>query len=504
METDLRLSELISSQCLSEQLVSLSNAELFYGDPEILGITSNSKEVREGYLFAALPGTEVNGARYVPEALSRGAVAILIQSPTHNFPKLSQARFIFSKKPHQEFAVIAANFYQNQLEYIAAVTGTNGKTSVAEFARQLWTAKGKKGASLGTLGVVTGDVVAASKLTTPDPASLHASLSELDCKGVTHIALEASSHGLDQNRLDGVSIRAAAFTNLSQDHLDYHRSMDAYLSAKLRLFSELLEVNGIAVLNSDSEHFSVLRHICDRRRISIISYGYSFCSDIRVLTVQPTQTGQNVRLLVNGAETNIFLSLIGEFQLLNALAAFGLVEGFAAHDMKERIQNLEFLHGVPGRLETIGNHPNGAPIIVDYAHTPDALRNILKALRPHVKGRLICVFGAGGDRDKEKRPLMGMVAEKLADLAIITDDNPRSESPLAIREEIMLGCPSGRNIGERSEAINFGLSSLKKKDLLVIAGKGHETDQVVAGKTIPFNDSKFVQAQLNKLSGACW
>jgi UDP-N-acetylmuramoyl-L-alanyl-D-glutamate--2,6-diaminopimelate ligase len=503
VEIDLRLSELISSQCISEQLDLLSNAELFFGDPVILGITNNSKEVNDGYLFAALPGTQVNGAQFIAEALSRGAVAILSQSSTRNFTKSSKAKFIFSEKPHQEFALIAAKFYQNNLEYIAAVTGTNGKTSVAEFARQLWSVNGKKSASIGTLGVVADNIVVGPKLTTPDPVALHVSLSELNRKGVTHIALEASSHGLDQNRLDGVLIKAAAFTNLSQDHLDYHSSMDTYLSAKLRLFSELLEENGVAVLNSDGKYFDKLRDICDSRKISIISYGHSFDSDIRVLKIQPTQTGQNVRLLVNDTEMNIFLSLIGEFQLLNALAAFGLVEGVMAHDMKQRIQNLECLHGAPGRLEAIGSHPNGAPIIVDYAHTPDALRNILEALRPHVQGRLICVFGAGGDRDKEKRPLMGMVAEKLSDLTIITDDNPRSENPLTIREEIMLGCPSGINIGERSEAINHGLSSLKKEDLLVIAGKGHETDQVVAGKTIPFNDSKFVQTQLTKLSRVC-
>ena len=312
---------------------------------------------------------------------------------------------------------------------------------------------------------------------------------------------QASSHGLDQNRLDGVSIQSAAFTNLSQDHLDYHEDQASYFLSKTRLFSELLAETGIAVLNADSSYFSELRQICQDRKISILSYGYSAQATMRVLRVRPYLSGQQVKLKVNDVPIEIYLSLIGEFQLFNALAALGLVSAEEGSEIENYLKGLDKLKGVPGRLEHIGTHPTGAPIVIDYAHTPDALKNILISLRPHVKGKLVCVFGAGGDRDKEKRPFMGKIASGLADLTIVTDDNPRSESPAAIREEIMKGCPSAQNVGGRPEAIRLGLSKLSDGDLLVIAGKGHETGQEIGDATIPFNDAAFVSTQLNDVVG---
>jgi UDP-N-acetylmuramoyl-L-alanyl-D-glutamate--2,6-diaminopimelate ligase len=500
MEIDLRLFELIkSSRIKTTQLPSVT-AERLSSNPEILGITSNSKEVKPGYLFAALPGLNFDGRQFIDDALARGAVAILLKYTDEVVPKTNCAEFIYAENPRRHFALIAAEFYKEQPNHIAAVTGTNGKTSVVEFARQLWTMEGKSCASLGTLGISGDNIDLESNLTSPDIVSLHSNLRALSQKGITNLAIEASSHGLDQNRLDGLVINSAAFTNLTLDHLDYHLNLNSYFSAKARLFLELLHKNGVAVLNADSPYFQKLENICIDRQISIFSYGYSSGANIRIIRSRPMSNGQQVELEMNDQRFDLFLSLMGEFQLFNALAALGLVSDGKLASVESHLNNFRYLYGVRGRLEYIGSHKSGAPILVDYAHTPNALENILSSLRPHVQGRLVCVFGAGGDRDKEKRPLMGVVVEKFADTIIVTDDNPRSENPKEIREAILMGCPSGQNVAERAEAINVALSSLNEKDLLVIAGKGHETSQEFDGKITEFDDAAFVKDQLKKVN----
>ena len=502
MEIDLRLFELIKLSCVKATRLPSVTAERSLSNPEILGITSNSREVKPGYLFAALPGLNFDGRQFINEALARGAVAVLMGLARESVQETDCAEFICVENPRRQFALIAAEFYKEQPNYIAAVTGTNGKTSVVEFARQLWTMQGKACASLGTLGISGENIDLESSLTSPDIVSLHSNLRLLSQKGITNLAIEASSHGLDQNRLDGLVINSAAFTNLTLDHLDYHLNLNSYFFAKARLFLELLHKDGIAVLNADSPYFQKLENICIDREISIFSYGYSMDANIRIVRLSPMAKGQQVELEINGQRFDLFLSLMGEFQLFNALAALGLVSNGRPASVESHLNNFQYLCGVRGRLEYIGSHKSGAPILVDYAHTPDALENILSSLRPHVKGRLVCVFGAGGDRDKEKRPLMGMVVEKFADTIIVTDDNPRSENPTEIRKAILMGCPSGQNVGERSEAINVALSTLKERDLLVIAGKGHETSQEVDNKIIEFDDAAFVKAQLNKVNQA--
>lgn len=500
MEIDLRLFDLIKLSCIKTTRLQSVTAERLSSNPEILGITSNSKEVKSGYLFAALPGLTFDGRQFINDALARGAVAVLLELTSEVVLETDCAEFIYTENPRRQFALIAAEFYKEQPNYIAAVTGTNGKTSVVEFARQLWTMEGKACASLGTLGIKGENIDLESNLTSPDIVSLHSNLRALSRKGITNLAIEASSHGLDQNRLDGLVINSAAFTNLTLDHLDYHLNLNSYFLAKARLFLELLHKNGVAVLNADSPCFQKLENICIDRQISILSYGYSVDANIRIVRSSPMSKGQQVELEINGQRFDFFLSLMGEFQLFNALAALGLVSDGKLANLESHLNNFHNLCGVRGRLEYIASHPSGAPILVDYAHTPDALENILLSLRPHVKGKLVCVFGAGGDRDKEKRPIMGMVVERLADTIIVTDDNPRSENPIKIREAIMMGCPSGQNVGERSEAIHVALSSLNEKDLLVIAGKGHETSQEVDDKIIEFDDAAFVKTQLNKVS----
>jgi UDP-N-acetylmuramoyl-L-alanyl-D-glutamate--2,6-diaminopimelate ligase len=502
MEIDLRLFELIKLSCVKKPGLPSLAAERLSSNPEILGITSNSKEVKPGYLFAALPGLNFDGRQFIDEALARGAVAVLMELTSDDFLEIGCAEFIYVENPRRQFALIAAEFYKEQPNYIAAVTGTNGKTSVVEFARQLWAMEGKACASLGTLGISGENIDLESNLTSPDVVSLHSNLRALSRKGITNLAIEASSHGLDQNRLDGLVINSAAFTNLTLDHLDYHLNVNSYFLAKSRLFSELLRKKGVAVLNADSPYFQKLKNICIDRKISIFSYGYSVDANIRIIRSAPMPKGQQVELEIKGKRFDFFLSLMGEFQLFNALAALGLVSDGKLAGIESHLNNFHNLCGVRGRLEYIGSHQSGAPILVDYAHTPDALENILSSLRPHVKGKLVCVFGAGGDRDKKKRPLMGMVVEKFADTVIVTDDNPRSENPIEIREAILMGCPSGQNVGERSKAINVALSSLNKKDLLVIAGKGHETSQEVDGRIIAFDDAEFVKAQLDKICQA--
>lgn len=456
------------------------------GGPEIAGLTADSRAVRPGFLFAAIPGTKTDGRRFIADAVAHGAVAILTDEPgdaAHRFPAVTVIR---DPDPRRRLALMAARFHAPQPRVIAAVTGTSGKTSVADFTRQIWTLLGEKAASIGTLGVIAPDFSRYGSHTTPDPVSLHRDLAKLARLGVEHVALEASSHGLDQHRLDGLELSAAAFTNLSHDHLDYHPDKDGYLEAKLRLFRELLPETGVAVLNADSEVFERVAASCRQR---VVTYGMAADSRIRLLSRRPLPDGQELDLDLAGCRGQVKLPLIGGFQAENAMAAAGLA--IACGAAPERVLAvLPRLRGVPGRLELAATHPNGAPIYVDYAHKPDALEQVLRALRPHTEGRLVVVFGCGGDRDPGKRPVMGEIAARLADQAIVTDDNPRGEEPGAIRAAILAACPGAREIGDREGAIETAISGLAPCDLLVIAGKGHETGQIVGDRVHPFDDAE--------------
>ncbi len=441
---------------------------------KIKGLTADSRKVEEGFLFVALPGSAVDGRDYIAQAIDKGATNILTLEGTE---EIEGVEFTFDGNPRKRLAQLAAEFYGAQPETIAAVTGTNGKTSVVSFTEQLWAAAGYKSTSLGTLK---------GNLTTPDAVALHENLANQAEGGITHLALEASSHGLDQYRLDGVKVKAAGFTNLTRDHLDYHGDMDTYFRAKARLFAELLPEDGVAVLNADDPVFEHLNDICEERGLITISYGFAG-KDLKILELKPTAHGQEMTFAVFGHKKTILLPLVGQFQAMNALCALGLALAQDTENKAVYIEALENIKGAHGRLERVSGHPR-ASIYVDYAHTPDALENVLNALRPHTQGKLVCLFGCGGDRDKGKRPQMGEVATKLADTVIITDDNPRSEDPSAIRAEILKAAPAALEIEGRRKAIKTAIANLAAGDLLVIAGKGHETGQIFADHVEPFDD----------------
>jgi UDP-N-acetylmuramoyl-L-alanyl-D-glutamate--2,6-diaminopimelate ligase len=463
-------------------------------DPEIVGLTADSRQVRPGFLFAALPGTKADGRAFVPQAVSQGAVAVLAPAGTD----AGEAVLIADAEPRRAFALMAARFHARQPEIMAAVTGTNGKTSVAAFTRQIWTRLGLSAASLGTLGVTWPKGEIAGGLTTPDPVSLHATLARLAGDGVTHAAFEASSHGLDQFRLDGVRIRAAAFTNLTRDHLDYHPDMEHYARAKMRLFRDLLPAGGIAVINADSDLAPRLVALCEERGHRVLTYGTAGRS-LRLVERRPTAEGQTMVIDVEGRRHTVRLPLAGAFQAGNALCALGLVLGCGA-DGQAAVAALEHLTGVPGRLQQVARY-RGAPIFVDYAHTPDALETVLSGLRPHTSKRLVVVFGCGGDRDPGKRPQMGHIAAERADTVIVTDDNPRSEAPTAIRAAILAACPNAREIGDRASAIMTAISELEPGDILVVAGKGHERGQILGSTVHPFDDAEECRKAVAILEG---
>jgi UDP-N-acetylmuramoyl-L-alanyl-D-glutamate--2,6-diaminopimelate ligase len=386
---------------------------------------------------------------------------------------------------------MAAAFYARQPEHIVAVTGTNGKTSTAWFTQQLWEALGLRAASLGTLGIRGLEIEALrnaklTSMTTPDMVSLMATLADIAVSKVDHLAMEASSHGLSQYRLDGVRIQAAAFTNLTRDHLDYHPDMDDYFAAKARLFSEVLAEGGVAVLNADVPEFKRLADICAQRNITVLDYGRN-AQAIRLVERTALAQGQALVIAIHGKNYNVTLPLVGEFMVMNALAALGLVLAELPERAGDLVQALGTLKGAPGRLQFVPGHKDAA-VYVDYAHTPDALENILKSLRPHTEGKLYCVVGCGGDRDPGKRPIMGRLAATLADVAVITDDNPRSEDPAKIRAAMMQDAPGAQEIGDRRAAIGWAVAQLNKGDVLVIAGKGHEQGQIIAGRVEPFDD----------------
>jgi UDP-N-acetylmuramoyl-L-alanyl-D-glutamate--2,6-diaminopimelate ligase len=465
-------------------------------DPHITGVTSDSRKVRPGYLFAALPGSRADGRSFIPTALEAGASAILAPDDIANLP----APVVHASDLRRAYALAAKALHPSQPEVVVAVTGTNGKTSVAAFARQIFERLGRRSASMGTLGVVAaGEQLTPPGLTTPDAAEVSAMMAELCRRKVTHLALEASSHGVDQRRLDGVDLTAAAFTNLSQDHLDYHGTMGCYRAAKLRLFESLLPRGRTAVLNADSDAFAAFAATAVVSGQSIFSVG-EHGQGLRLLERRLMPDGQRLHVRSLGEDFHVDLPLAGGFQASNALVAAGLCIA-AGEETGAVLAALEHLQGAPGRLQRVGSGPNGGEAYVDYAHTPDGLVTVLEALRPHAKGRLVVVFGAGGDRDRSKRRLMGEAAQRLADAAIVTDDNPRSENPAAIRAEIMQGAPDAIEIGDRRQAIFEACKLLGQGDVLVIAGKGHEQGQTVGDQVYPFDDVAVTEQALEAACG---
>lgn len=460
------------------------NAAGALGQRTVTGLTADSRKVKPGFVFAALKGMVADGQDYIRDALDAGAVAIVTDRPVET----ADAALILAEEPRLALAQAAAKFHAGQPDVMAAVTGTNGKSSTVDFARQIWAHAGKRAASMGTLGAIGPDGALDLGHTTPDPVAIHETLAALTRQGVTHCAMEASSHGLDQYRLDGVRLDAVAFTNFTQDHLDYHPSMEAYRAAKLRLFSELAPRGIPAVINADSPERGPFEAAAMEAGLKTISVGWRG-RDLKIAELMPGPTGQTLFLKWNGAEETVKLPLIGEFQALNALTAAGIALALGM-DFEDVARGLEALQPVKGRLEFVGAGPGGAGVFVDYAHTPDGLDVLLRAARPHTAGRLIVVFGCGGDRDALKRPLMGEVAARHGDVVIVTDDNPRSEDPASIRAAVLKGAPGAREIGDRADAIRAGVAQLKPGDSLLIAGKGHETGQIVGDRVIPFSDQE--------------
>lgn len=478
---------------LSDLLLSYNGTLSITGDAESLvvtSITADSRQVQPGGVFVAVRGSKANGSIYAMDAVAQGAVAIVADKDE----KLVVPRsvpVIHVDNTRLALTRLAAAFYAQQPAHIAVVTGTDGKTSTAEFFRQLWQMSYKKAASVGTMGVMgQGGLLPYPAInTTPDPVLMHQTLQELAKEGYDYVALEGSSHGLDQYRLDGLRVQAAAFTNLSRDHLDYHGTIEAYFDAKKRLFSDLLEEGrGVAVLNADDLRFDALNKLCVDRKLRVIRYGFAG-TEYRLKKINATLEGLAIQAEIMGKSQHFVLQMVGKFQAMNALAALGMYVGCGG-DLEEAMKHVPHLQNVPGRLERAAVHPSGAPVFVDYAHTPAALSNVLNALRSHVKGKLVVVFGCGGDRDKGKRQQMGKAANEIADRIIITDDNPRSESPAAIRAQVMRGALKGEEIADRAEAIATAIKSLEAGDALLIAGKGHEKTQIIGNTTLPFDDAE--------------
>lgn len=453
-----------------------------YDQIEVKGLTLDSRKIEAGWVFAALPGFSVHGRQFAARAEAAGAVAIICDGEIDDV----SIPVIIAEDAPALFADMAARFYPQQPANIVAITGTNGKSSTVEFVRQIWTAAGLDGASLGTLGVARGTSSEVTGYTTPDAAALHKSLDALARDGVTHLAMEASSHGLKQRRMEAVRVTLAAFTNLTQDHLDYHPDFEDYFASKARLFLNFLDAGGPAIINTDSEWGERMAELARERGLDISTIGWRG-QDLQICEITPRAASQDVVFRWKGEEIRLEIPLVGEFQILNALgaAAIALAGGV---DKAVVLGTLGKLGGVPGRLDKVGETREGAPVLVDYAHTPDGLDKLLRAARPHTKGRVMVVFGCGGDRDPDKRAKMGAIARKLSDVAIVTDDNPRSENPAAIRAAVLSGCPDALEIADRREAINHGVGLLREGDCLLVAGKGHETGQTVAGVVHPFDD----------------
>jgi UDP-N-acetylmuramoyl-L-alanyl-D-glutamate--2,6-diaminopimelate ligase len=466
-----------------------------HADRDVGGVTADSRAVKRGDVFVAIAGNKADGARFIAPAIAAGAVAIVAERKP-DAPLPEGVAFARVANARRALALAAAKFYPRQPKTIAAVTGTSGKTSVAAFTRQIWSALGFGAASIGTIGIVSPRGETYGSLTTPDPVALHRSLDTLAGDGVTHLAIEASSHGLDQFRLDGLRIAAGGFTNITRDHLDYHQSFEAYLAAKLRLFEALLDRGAAAVIDVDHDYADAVLAAAAARGLSILSVGHSG-TGIRLVEAKIDGFAQTLQLEHDGKSFQVRLPLVGEFQVENALVAAGLAIATGSEPAAV-FPALENLKGAKGRLELVGSN-RGAPIFVDYAHKPDALAKALDALRPYATGRLAVVFGAGGDRDRGKRPLMGAIAAEKADRVVVTDDNPRSEDAAAIRAAILAAARGAAEIGDRREAIRSAIAELRRGDVLLIAGKGHETGQIIGDRTVPFSDHEAVAAALKEL-----
>jgi UDP-N-acetylmuramoyl-L-alanyl-D-glutamate--2,6-diaminopimelate ligase len=482
-------------------------------EAQITGLSVDSRLTKPGHLFAALPGTHAHGADFIQYALRMGAGAILTDRAGAEIAadslKTSDAALIIAEDPRQTLAFAAALFFGAQPEQMVAVTGTNGKTSVAAFTRQIWQLMGLEAANIGTTGV-EGAYTAPSAHTTPEPITLHRLLADMATAGVTHAAMEASSHGLAQRRLDGVRLKAAAFTNFTQDHLDYHATFAEYFDAKAGLFTRVLGDDGVAVVNLDDAKGAALSEIATSRGHRLITVGTSEGCDLHILGQRFDATGQDLRFSWKGVPRMVRLSLIGGFQASNIMVACGLAIGAGAAP-EEVFATLPHLTTVRGRMQLAATRDNGAAVFVDYAHTPDALETAIKALRPHVMGRLVVVMGAGGDRDTTKRPLMGRAAAECADQVFVTDDNPRTEDPALIRAAVMAGAleaggigalgVSVMEVGDRAEAILRGVDALTAGDALLIAGKGHESGQVIGTDVYPFDDVEQASVAVAALDG---
>lgn len=474
------------------QIVKQSVAD----DPMITGVTADSRKVGPGVLFAALPGTKIDGASFIRAAIEAGAAAVLAAPSVQDL----SVPLVTSQDVRRSYALAASAFWGDQPAVCVAVTGTNGKTSVATFCRQIFQRLGYRAASMGTLGVTISDPFTGDQqitppgLTTPDAADVAELMAKVAAMGVTHMALEASSHGIDQRRLDGVQLKAAGFLNLTQDHLDYHGDMASYGRAKMRLFETLLPRGGTAVLNADSDAFGGFAAAAVMAGQTVLSVGEQG-QGLTLVERALLPNGQRLIIRAGGQDHIVSLPLAGAFQAANALAAAGLCIA-AGEDVAATLAALEHLKGAAGRLQLVGSKASGGEVYVDYAHTPDGLQTVLEALRPHTVGRLIVVFGAGGDRDRTKRPLMGEIAARLADVAIVTDDNPRSEDPASIRAAILAAAPGALEVGDRHLAIQQAVGLLGEGDVLVIAGKGHEQGQTIAGVVHPFDDVSEAAAAL--------
>ncbi|XUY25898.1 UDP-N-acetylmuramoyl-L-alanyl-D-glutamate--2,6-diaminopimelate ligase [Agrobacterium sp. rho-8.1] len=462
------------------------------GSLDITGITADSRKAQPGSLFVAVAGTKADGGTYVQDAVAKGAIAVVSSNAIH-----ADVPVLVVSDPRLYLSLSAARFFGKQPETMIAVTGTAGKTSVASFIRQIWTFAGHAAAQIGTTGVIAPGREEYGSLTTPDPVSLHALLADLASEGVTHAAMEASSHGLDQRRLDGVKLKAAGFTNLGRDHMDYHPTIEDYMAAKMRLFDTLLPKGSAAVIFSD-----------DAWSESAVKAATDAGHDVRTVgrkgdyltlkRVEHFRHKQMIEVHHQGKIYEVDIPLAGDFQVANALVAAGLAISTGV-EPSVALKALEKLVGAAGRLELIGQTKNGALAYVDYAHKPDALENVLTSVRPFTSGRIITVFGCGGDRDKGKRPIMGEVATRLSDIVIVTDDNPRSEEPQTIRAEIMAAASGALEIADRAEAISHAVSLLGSGDTLIVAGKGHEEGQIVGGVTLPFSDHEQVRTALEGL-----
>jgi UDP-N-acetylmuramoyl-L-alanyl-D-glutamate--2,6-diaminopimelate ligase len=461
------------------------------GETEILGMTADSRKVEPGFLFAALKGSVQDGSQFAAMAIQKGAAAILSDGSAD----AGGLPHVIADEPRRALALAAKRFHAAQPEFVVAVTGTNGKSSTVDFARQIWSRAGLKAASMGTLGAIGPSGKIDVGHTTPDPVTIHETLSMLAGQGVTHCAMEASSHGLEQHRLDGVDLSAVGFLNFTQDHLDYHGSMEEYLKSKLRLFGSLAPKGIPAIVNADSPQRDDFEAAAKAAGLQVVSFGWRG-EDLWIDELMPKQAGQSLFLYWRDVEQKpVELPLIGEFQALNALAAAAICLSLGM-EFPAVADGLANLKPVKGRLEFVGKTETGAAVFVDYAHTPDGLDVLLRAVRPHTAGRLKVIFGCGGDRDAKKRPLMGEIASRQADDVIVTDDNPRSEDPAAIRAAVLAGARGAREIGDRGEAIRTAIGELRKGDTLVIAGKGHETGQIVGKTVLPFSDQDEAQAAL--------